>query len=220
MEREGKLPTLTALRRQGELIDFDTSPLDLFPSATYPSLYTGTDVREHGIYSAFPWSATQQRFRYMHATTRPPAVWERLTPSRRSLVIDPYDMWRPAAMTGACINGWQYPNRIAALERWSVPASLHRSLSRTLGRAPLVEDSYGAQPARRLLALRPKLIDAPSRVAAAVELMLRRERYDLLWVSFSAAHFAGHFLWNTSQVEGGDAETRRLLETTIDEVYE
>src|SRR5205085_4348853 len=65
--------------------------------------------------------------------------------------IDPYDNWPPRAGEGLFVSGWQYQNRVAALERWSVPANAYRQLSRRFGRPPLVEDTYGAQPARRLV---------------------------------------------------------------------
>jgi predicted AlkP superfamily phosphohydrolase/phosphomutase len=48
-------------------------------------------------------------------------------------------------------------------------------------------------------------------VSAAVRHLLARERFDLLWATFSAPHFAGHFLWDSPQPE---------LEGTVEEVYE
>jgi predicted AlkP superfamily phosphohydrolase/phosphomutase len=219
---DGRLPVLAEARERGTPVELNTDPAGIFPSAAYPTLYTGLDVGEHALYSAFPWVPAEQRVRYMHSLSLPESVWERLSPTRRSLVVDPYDHWRPRRLNGVCVNGWQYRNRVAALERFSVPKAAGRELERRFGPAPLVEDAYGAQPGRRLLALRPHLIDAPGRVAAAVTHWLARDRFDLVWATFSAGHFAGHFLWDTSQLARGGLSlgARGQLERTLEDVYE
>lgn len=190
MLAEGRLPVLAAARERGSPVELDTDPAGIFPSAAHPTLYTGLDVGEHAIYSAFPWVPADQRVRYMHSLPLPESLWERLSPTKRSLVVDPYDHWRPRRLNGVCVNGWQYRNRVAALERFSVPADAGRELTRRFGPAPLVEDTYGAQPGRRLLALRPHLVAAPGRVAAAVTHWLARDRFDLVWATISAGHLA------------------------------
>ncbi len=53
--------------------------------------------------------------------------------------------------------------------------------------------------------------------------MLARERFDLVWATFSAGHFAGHFLWDTSQIVDGDTLTpaeEAALAGTVEDVYE
>ena len=67
------------------------------------------------------------------------------------------------------------------------------------------------QPTQRLVQARRRLLAAPARVSAAVRYLLGRERFDLLWATFSAPHFAGHFLWG---------RTDPGLEDTVAEVYE
>jgi predicted AlkP superfamily phosphohydrolase/phosphomutase len=74
-----------------------------------------------------------------------------------------------------------------------------------------VEDAYGSQPVRRLRRARRHLLAAPARVAAAVTHLLARERFDLVWATFSAPHFAGHFLWDSPHAG---------LERAVEEVYE
>src|SRR5687767_13633248 len=56
MLADGRLPALANLRARGawETLDARATVLQ---SATYPTLCTGVDVREHGLYSSFPWSA-------------------------------------------------------------------------------------------------------------------------------------------------------------------
>jgi predicted AlkP superfamily phosphohydrolase/phosphomutase len=219
---EGRLPTLARLREAGRTYDLDPGTTPLFPSAAYPTLYSGTEIGEHGIYSAFPWAPADQRVRWMNQLPLPRNVWERLAPGRRALVVDPYDNWPPSSGEGLFVSGWQYRNRVNALERWSVPADAHRKLSRRFGAPALLEDAYGAQPVHRLFAARRDLIAAPARVSALVADQLERERYDLVWATFSAGHFAGHFLWDTSQVvEGGKIhpEQEHVLAGTVEDVY-
>jgi predicted AlkP superfamily phosphohydrolase/phosphomutase len=219
----GRLPTLAGIRERGRHYDLDPGSTILFPSAAYPTLYSGLEIADHGIYSAFPWSPAEQRVRFMRSRPLPRTIWERLPANRRALVVDPYDHWPPRTGEGVFISGWQYRNRVMALERWSVPRDAYRTLSRRFGSPPLVEDSYGAQPARRLLEVRRHLLAAPARVSALIRDLLGRERFDLVWASFSAAHFAGHFFWDTSQI--GDSDTlaageRAALEGVLEDVYE
>jgi predicted AlkP superfamily phosphohydrolase/phosphomutase len=211
MLAEGRLPALAAVRERGRSYDLDPGSTPLFPSAAYPTLYSGVEIADHGIYSAFPWSPAEQRVRFMRSFPLPRTAWERLPSACRALVVDPYDNWPPRAGEGVFVSGWQYRNRVAALERWSIPAEAHRTLSRRFGRPPLVEDAYGAQPLGRLRRARRHLVAAPARVSAAVRHLLARERFDLLWATFSAPHFAGHFLWDSPHPG---------LERTVEEVYE
>jgi len=223
MIAEGRLQTLAGLRERGRSYDLDPGSTPLFPSAGYPTLYSGVEIADHGIYSAFPWAPADQRVRFMRERPLPRTVWERLRPGKRALVIDPYDSWPPSTGEGLFLSGWQYRNRVAALERWSVPKGAHRKLSRRFGAPPLLEDTYGAQPARRLLAARRDLLAAPARVSALVTDLLAREPFELVWATFSAGHFAGHFLWDTSGIVDGDAVApaeEAALARTVEDVYE
>jgi predicted AlkP superfamily phosphohydrolase/phosphomutase len=223
MLSEGRLATLASLRQRGRQYEFDPGFTTLFPSAAYPTLYCGLEIAEHGIYSGFPWSPKEQRVRFMRSMPLPLTVWERLPPSRRALVVDPYDNWPPQRGNGVFLSGWQYRNRVMALEPWSVPRHAYRNFSNRFGSPPLVEDTYGAQPKQRLLEIRRHLIAAPARVSALITDLLARERFHLIWASFSASHFAGHFLWDTSQIAEGTGLRiceQATLEKTIEEVYE
>ena len=59
MLADGRLPALADLRRRGTWMRLDAQTL--LQSAAHPTLYTGMDVRDHGLYSAFPWSSADQR---------------------------------------------------------------------------------------------------------------------------------------------------------------
>jgi predicted AlkP superfamily phosphohydrolase/phosphomutase len=70
--------------------------------------------------------------------------------------------------------------------------------------------------------LRRHLLAAPGRVAEAAEHLLARERFDLAWLTFSAAHLAGHQFWDLSQMDdrAADPKTRAVLGRTLEEAYE
>ena len=219
---EGRLPALADLRRRGTWTSLGR-PTPLFVEAgSYVTLYSGNAVADHGIYSAFQWSPADQRVRFMDAYPPPPAVWDRLAQvGCRSLVIDPYESWPPTETRGLrMLNGWQFKHKL--LLRIGKPPGAQAALSLRLGRPPSIEQTYGSQSAADLLGLRSRLLAAPGRGAAAIERLTRTKAFDLVWITFSAAHFAGHFYWDLSDAPGIEQlapHERRELEATLDDAY-
>jgi predicted AlkP superfamily phosphohydrolase/phosphomutase len=220
MLADGRLPTLAELRRRGSWQELDADAVYL-QSATYPTLCTGIDVTEHGLYSSFPWSPPDQRVRFMQAFARPETVWERLhRAGRRSLVVDPYLAWPPRSLDGVYVSGWQFEDRM--VERAvSVPRGRRRALARAHGRPPRLDDVYGRPRAASLLALRAHLLEAPRRAADAVVDLLGRESFDFAWVNFSAAHKAGHHLCDPAALveDAVDPTEARQLAGALEDVY-
>jgi len=217
---EGALPTLAGLKARGtwETIDAQATFLQ---SSTYPTLCTGVDVREHGLYSAFPWSARDQRARFVQTLPRPRTIWERLTErSRRSLIVDPYLSWPPRDMSGVFLSGMHFEDRMVMQGR-SVPRGKRRSLERRHGPSPRLDDVYGTRQAQSLLKWRDELIGAPARTANAVIDLLASETFELLWLNFSVAHKAGHHLWDPASVVEEDlsTDTEQSLRDGLAEVY-
>lgn len=216
---EGRLPSLAALKRRGAWTRLDAHTL--LQSAAHPTLYTGIDVREHGLYSAFPWSASDQRAHPVSWFDKPPTIWERLTAHGvRSLVVDPYLSWAPREMAGAWLSGCHFVDRLVLPSR-SVPAAAGRRLERRHGRAPRLDDVYGVATLDGLVPLRDALVAAPARVADGVLDLSRESRYEVLWITFGASHKAGHHLWDAAAVGGGaigEADSRALREG-LDDVY-
>jgi predicted AlkP superfamily phosphohydrolase/phosphomutase len=193
MVSAGRLPTLARLRSRAAPRPMETSAA-LFEGAVYPTLYSGSDVAEHGIYGAFPWDASAQRVQSMLAVPRPETVWERIgRAGRRSLVVDPYTGWRTDA-PGVFLSGWQFRNRMV-LPHESSPRDAHRTLARELGPPPDAQTVFGRLSDETLRDLGTALRAAPARAADVVVHLLPRERFDLVWVTFSGAHLAGHHLW-------------------------
>ena len=199
MLSEGRLPALAGLIARGRRTVLET-PAAHFAAGAFHTLYSGVELADHGLFYPFQWDASAQRARYMTAFAAPPAIWERLARAGlRTLAIDPYESRPPTDREGTYVCGWQFADRVV-LPRWSLPRGAAGALARRHGRGPHATEIFGRPTARELLALRAKLVAAPARVATVAADLLARERYDLVWLTFSAAHLAGHQFWDLSQL--------------------
>jgi len=216
---EGKLPTLRSLRSRGTWYELDT-PATHFEGAAAYSLYCGVNLGHHGLYYPWLWSAAEQRVRFFDDLAAPEAAWERIgRAGRRSLIIDPYEMRPPTEMQGIFLTGWQFKNRVVLRTR-SMPSGTHHALARDLGSSPVGEEVYGRPAAPELLRLRNSLLASPRRGADVIDLLLKREHFDLLWISLSAAHLGGHRFYDIAQISE-EAELSRYPEfgTTLKDIY-
>jgi predicted AlkP superfamily phosphohydrolase/phosphomutase len=215
----GHLPVLENLRRKGAWFDLDT-PAEYFEGSGSYAIYTGTDVGVHGQYYPWLWSPSEQRVRFMDDLPIPETLWERAgRAGRRSLIIDPYEVRPPRDIKGLFLSGWQFKNRIV-LRSCSLPASILRPLEREYGRPPVGEEVYGPPSTPELLRLRNGLLAAPTRLATVTTSLLKREEFDVVWVTASAAHLAGHRFLKMPQVSGKiDLTQHPELDTTVADIY-
>ncbi len=220
MLEAGRLPALAGLIERGRRIELAT-PADHFAAGAFHTLYSGVELGDHGLFYPFQWDALAQRARYMTAFPAPPAIWERLAlAGLRTLAIDPYESRPPRDWRGTYVCGWQFADRVV-LPRWSLPKRAGAQLSKRHGRGRSATEIFGRPRVRDLLALRETLIAAPGRVADAAAELLARESYDLAWLTFSAAHLAGHQFWDLSQLAAEPAgRERELLTSALGDVYE
>jgi predicted AlkP superfamily phosphohydrolase/phosphomutase len=221
MMDDGRLPTVADLFRRGRRFKLETPAVD-FPAAAYPVLYSGLDLSRHGLYYTFLWSPAEQRIRYIDRFRTPPSVWEAVSAAgARVLVVDPYEAPVPAQLNGYCLAGWQFRNRVV-LPGWSRPRFALGRFGRHFGRPPSLDEVFGTQSLPLLRTMQRNLLAAPGRVAELVTHLLAREPFDLLWLTFSAAHLAGHQFWDLSQLAADDLETakREGLQNTLEDVYE
>jgi predicted AlkP superfamily phosphohydrolase/phosphomutase len=71
-----------------------------------------------------------------------------------------------------------------------------------------------------LLRLRHGLLGAPDRLADITTTLLKREEFDLVWVTASAAHLGGHRFLKMSQIAGEiDVAHYAELKTTVEDIY-
>jgi predicted AlkP superfamily phosphohydrolase/phosphomutase len=216
----GRLPNLEGLTARGRRLELAT-PAEDFAAGAFHTLYSGVELGDHGIFYPFQWSAAEQRARFAAAFEAPPPVWERLAGrGLRTLAIDPYESRPPRLAEGIIVCGWGFADRVV-LPRWSRPADAGRRFARRHGRGPDATEIFGRPRARDLLALRAKLVAAPGRVAALATELLAREAFDLAWLTFSAAHLAGHQFWDLSQLDAAALARaeRTSLESALDDVY-
>ena len=195
----GRLPNVAALAERGRRVELETPARDFAAGAFY-TLYSGVEIGDHGIFYPFQWDARRQSVRQAGELEAPPAVWERLARAgKRTLAIDPYECRPPERIEGTIVSGWGFEER-TVLPGWSRPQVARRALARELGRPPRATEVFGRPRSSQLISLRRRLLDAPSRVADAAVHMLDQEQYDLAWLTFSAAHLAGHQFWDLSQL--------------------
>ena len=216
----GRLPVVGDLFRRGTRYALDT-PATYYPAGTYPSLYCGQEVADHGLYYPFQWSHRQQRARLLDDFPAPPAVWERVGDAGiRVLLIDPYEARAPERLNGLGIAGWQFRNRVV-LPGWSRPREARRCFERSFGRSPAVEEVFGSPSLTTLRRMRRDLLAAPQRVAALTQHVLAKDGFDLLWLTFCATHLTGHQFWDLSQLAPDDREMARRdgLGDTLADVY-
>jgi len=212
----GRLPTLGALRERGRHLELETPAVD-FAAGAFHTLYSGVELGDHGLFYPFQFSPRDQRVRYATAFEAPAAIWERLARSGLStLAIDPYESRPPREWRGAFACGVGFRDRVV-LPRWAMP----RSAGRAAPRGPQATEIFGAPSARELLRLRRKLLGAPDRAADAALALLAEQDFDLAWITFPAAHLAGHQYWDLSQLaDEPRGEARRLLEGALGDIYE
>jgi len=97
---------------------------------------------------------------------------------------------------------------------------MQRRLEREFGHPPQGEEVYGRPAGPQLVRLRESLLAASSRGADVVETLLRRESFDLLWISLSAAHLAGHRFFDVSQLSENIKLARyNNLATALNDIY-
>jgi predicted AlkP superfamily phosphohydrolase/phosphomutase len=221
MMDDGRLPTVADLFSRGRRHTLETPAVD-FPAASYPVLYSGLDVSQHGLYYTFLWSPDEQRIRYIDRFQTPPNVWETVSAAgARVLVVDPYEASVPEQLNGYFLAGWQFRNRVV-LPGWSRPRPALRRFSRRFGRPPSLDEVFGTQSLSLLRTMQRNLLAAPKRVSSLSRHLLSREQFDLVWLTFSAAHLAGHQFWDLSALTEAELEIAKTegLQDTLERVYE
>ena len=162
---------------------------------------TGSSTRSSG-------SPAEQRVRYMATSTRRRRSGSASAAGgTRTLAVDPYES-RPPIDTaarrrwcagGSCTTG-------SCCRSGTTPKGTHRRLRAALRRPQTVDEVFGRHTVSEMLGLRRRLLGAPGRVADAAALLLGEQPFDLAWLTFCAAHVAGHQFWDLSQLDAGELD--------------
>lgn len=217
----GRLPVLDGLCDRGVWHDLE-APATQFAAGAQYTLYSGVPVEEHGLFYPFQWDPAEQRVHYMRHFDAPPPVWEALgRAGTKTLAVDPYESRPPGTPTpGRLVCGWQLHDRVV-LQEWDEPSGTHRRLERLFGAPQAVDEVFGRHTVTEMLGLRRRLLGAPGRVADAFEVLAGDGPFGLVWLTFCAAHVAGHQFWDLSQLDPAelDGASAELLGRALDDVY-
>ena len=158
----GRLPALAGLRERGVWHELET-PATHFAAGAFHTLYSGTELADHGLFYPFQWSAADQRVRYTTAVPRPAAGVG--AAGRRALAMTlTRAARRSTPPSGTVVSGWQFTDRVV-LQPWSSPRGAERTAGDAVRAARRrrggVRPQLAARPAAP--APRPARLVGPSR---------------------------------------------------------
>ena len=168
------------------------TPADHFAAGAFHTLYSGVELGDHGLFYPFQWDAGAQRARYMTAFPAPPAIWERLARAGlRTLAIDPYESRPPRDWRGTYVCGWRLSPTASCCRAGRCRARPARSSPGATARPARDGDLRPPDGARAARAAREARRGAGPRRRRRRRAARAASRYDLAWLTFSAAHLAG-----------------------------
>ncbi len=217
----GDLPHLQRLMRQGQFRHLHNEVPGMLGSV-WRSFVSGLPLGEHGWYFRKIWRPDLGRVEMADPSwLRLKPFWQHLCGgSRRLAIIDVPNAppAPPAGFRGVYLNGWQCHDQV---EPGAAPQELWRELEGRFGGPKLAAERYGPQTEASLLELRAEAIEAAGQIGDIAAWVLGQERCDLALIVLGAGHRAGHYLWDTSQIDDTALAPRRqdLLVGALGEVY-
>jgi predicted AlkP superfamily phosphohydrolase/phosphomutase len=208
MLKLGRLPHCAEILRRGRTYSMESTPLH---ASVYRTLYTGRRLGTHGSHYPTQWCAGEQRMKPAEPMKADASIFMRLDRmGRRTLVIDPPECNRFNPSGGIAVCGWQFTTRFVLPEWYSSP-KIKMSLRTRFGPPAGCHEVFGPPSKSRLTAMRSILQQAPQRLADAALACLREGTFDLIWLTFAAAHIAGHQFWRESSETQSDSGEDALL---------
>jgi predicted AlkP superfamily phosphohydrolase/phosphomutase len=220
----GKLPALAKLMRQGSYGQL-ASPADEYAGGVWPDFYTGRSVAQHGIYHNKLWRQEHMRCEVpTDAWLQSRPFYEELSEQGyRVCVLDmPMVLGTPHSLNGIYLGGWGTHDLIA---KGSSPADLWQRLVSEYGPPLMPAEYFGRQDAHSLLRLRDQLIKATEQITHIGVDLLGSEAWDFSCVVLGAAHRAGHYLWDDSQLgslsesDSATISVRKDICNALEDVY-
>jgi predicted AlkP superfamily phosphohydrolase/phosphomutase len=214
----GKLPTLAQLKQRGCYGILD-SPADAYAGGVWPDFYTGQSVAHHGIYHNKLWRQEQVRCEVPteHWLSSRPFYEVLSEQGYRVCALDmPMVLGSPRTLNGINLGGWGTHDLIA---KGSSPPDLWRQLQSRYGKPVMPVECFGRQNVNSLLLLRDHLIRSTEQMAVIAVDLLGSESWDFACVVLGAAHRAGHYLWDDSQLEKASSVERKKISSALEAVY-
>lgn len=217
----GRMPALAGLRARGCRGELGSSPSG-FLSMVWSTFYNGRTVPWHGWYFNKLWNPAAMRLQYATPEWLPQSpFWDRFGQGGpRVVLLDvPYSPPPEPDLAGTYVSGWQTHDEF---ERISFPEGTWKELEGEFGPPSWPREMFGPQSARTLLRLREEMLEAADQYGRLARALAEREPWDLYLAVLGAAHRAGHYLWDLSQIDVerlSDPE-RHTLEGGLADVYE
>lgn len=192
---QGHLPTFRRLLSEGCSGPLATTA-ELLHVSPLPSLYTGAEPGEHGVWYTFqPAPGLQGWQRFHDGLLGTPSLWKLLSDAgKRCIVFDvPYCHPEPG-FQGLYLNDWG--NWAQYSPRTSLPAGLAAELERAVGRYPLGLEAHdiGFRPLDPA-EMSQKLARALETRTAATRWLMARSPWDLFFTVLDETHPAAHYCW-------------------------
>jgi predicted AlkP superfamily phosphohydrolase/phosphomutase len=207
----GRLPFLKSLIDRGCWGWLDSTADQLHISA-WPSIYTGADPGEHGVYFTFQPAPGLQGYQRFHpGLYGRPTFWQLLDRAgRRCTVFDPPYSHPEDGFSGEYVYDWG--SWAHYLPTGSVPDALLKQLEKHCGAYPLGLEAhdFGWRPLESA-AISRRLIEAVKAKAAATCWMMQQSSWDVAFTVFGETHVAGHYCLLTDSA-GIAAEQRPMLD--------
>ena len=182
-----------------------------FAAGAQHTLYSGVELADHGLFYPFQWSPA-----------RPAGPLHRPTSTRRRRCGSGSDATAPARSRstrtragrpsepppGTLVCGWQLHDRVV-LQQWAIAdrAPPHDSSASSDRPSPSTRCS-GGTPRTRCSACAAACSARRAGSPTPPTLLLGEQPFDLAWLTFCAAHVAGHQFWDLSQLDPGRARRR------------
>ncbi|RPJ48843.1 MAG: hypothetical protein EHM19_01630, partial [Candidatus Latescibacterota bacterium] len=215
----GELPEIAALLGRGTYGRLGTTA-GLLSGSPWPTFYTGSSPGAHGLYHHMQWRSEKARLERPSDRWLPVLPFWRAFPESgpRAVVLDAPMTYPPAPFPGFEIAGWATHDRLGPPA--SHPEGALADMRRAFGRDLVAEEVHGLQKLGDLRALGASLARASEKVGEAGEALLRREPWDLFFVTFGTLHRAGDKLWDETAVRGAASpEDVESIAAALDGVY-
>ena len=221
--REGKLPTLQRLMKQGSWRHLQ-STTEISSGATWASLITGTNPAKHGMgfyHRQLKPGTYTLRKKYADETATDP-FWNLLSRhGKRVAILDLPDTHATEDLNGVMLVGWGAEGLNAKQHSW--PKNLLNDIFSRVGRHPL-EFWYQERP-KTIEAWKEfteKLLEGTRRRTQIAKWILAQEPWDCYVIGYAEAHWIGHYFWHIidQRHPDYDSELERVCGDAILRMYQ